>query len=91
MIDQGTNVPFVKKRNILVNIITQQKGHKASVIQKKKCILIRRLEGVLSSKDPQLKEGRNIYIKKLELTKRCCYNNRLCRSVSSCVHILHTW
>lgn len=59
------NVLFLKKRNVLVLQQKRQKFTKPSVIQKIKraCFGEDAKGGMLSSKKPQLKEGRKIYIK----------------------------
>lgn len=43
---------------------------------------MKRLEGVISSKEPQLKEGRKEDLYEIvRINNRCCYSNRLCRSI----------
>lgn len=54
--DQGTNAPFVKNRNVLLS--SSVEGTKTKCDSEKKYVLVRRLKGVFSSKKPQLKEGR---------------------------------
>jgi len=54
--DQGTNDPLYRREMCL--LVLQQKGQKNKCDSGKKYVLVRRLKGVLSSKKPQLKEGR---------------------------------
>lgn len=78
--------PLLKRRDICL-LVLEQKGQKPmkQVWFFFKVCFDDFLKYVLNLrecfKEPQLKEGRMIYIKGLELTNRCCCDNKFCRNI----------